>query len=497
MASWSEGYVSDIEYVSGFYPEMSPMHLAWVALMNSRDCSIPLSPRRYLELGSGQGLGLAILAASNPSTEFVGVDFHPGQISKAKILAVRAGLSNLEFHECSFQEFEQRPIDAVGKFDIISMHGIYSWVSDKNRHHIGQILEKNLENGGLAYISYNCLPGWAAISPIQRLLLEHASRSSGRSDTRAINALSYCKSFSAKEFGYFKQYESVSQRLKSISEDENRYLAHEYMNENWKPFYVTDVASDMMLSKLSFLGSANLADNIEAISLLDPIPPSEFEADPLWNELMKDYISGKFFRRDVFIRGGASLSSNEFRSAVKGMRFSLLVDRSSTSLTFSGPTGPIVGDADIYTPIIDRLARGSATFEEIARGRRDSAVFQALSLLLHSRQVAAMSKTPEGRWKAARQLNEQIVRAALDGRDYKAVAAPALGSGIVIGDLDILALNAIFDGHDPTGAQMAEYAHPYLSERGAQGSADRSNLEAEFEYIAVNSLPKWRALGVI
>lgn len=37
-----------------------------------------------------------------------------------------------------------------------------------------------LKPGGLVYGSYNCMPGWAAMAPFQRLLVEHAKRNPNR-----------------------------------------------------------------------------------------------------------------------------------------------------------------------------------------------------------------------------------------------------------------------------------------------------------------------------
>ena len=56
----SGGYVDDIAYTAGFYPETAPGHAAFAALCRRRSPGLAWRPRRVLELGFGQGFGLSI-----------------------------------------------------------------------------------------------------------------------------------------------------------------------------------------------------------------------------------------------------------------------------------------------------------------------------------------------------------------------------------------------------------------------------------------------------
>jgi len=58
-------------------------------------------------------------------------------------------------------------------FDFITLHGIYSWISPENRRTIVEFMRRKLKPGGIVYISYNCMPGWAGMMPLRRLLVEH------------------------------------------------------------------------------------------------------------------------------------------------------------------------------------------------------------------------------------------------------------------------------------------------------------------------------------
>ena len=73
---WTRGYVADIGYTAGFYRELAPSHMAFAALSIGRSPGRAMRPKSMLELGFGQGFGLALLAAANPDVAFEG-NSHP------------------------------------------------------------------------------------------------------------------------------------------------------------------------------------------------------------------------------------------------------------------------------------------------------------------------------------------------------------------------------------------------------------------------------------
>jgi 2-polyprenyl-3-methyl-5-hydroxy-6-metoxy-1,4-benzoquinol methylase len=85
----------------------------------------------YCDLGCGQGYTANLIAAANPAAQVLGVDFNPSHIANARTLANAAGLSNVDFREASFEDIAARP--ATPQFDIMAMHGVFSWISAPNR----------------------------------------------------------------------------------------------------------------------------------------------------------------------------------------------------------------------------------------------------------------------------------------------------------------------------------------------------------------------------
>ena len=66
--------------------------------------------------------------------------------------------------------------DDLPAFDIIALHGLWSWVSAENRRAIVEIMRRRLKVGGACYISYNTLPGWAMGMPLRHMMTLHGTR---------------------------------------------------------------------------------------------------------------------------------------------------------------------------------------------------------------------------------------------------------------------------------------------------------------------------------
>ncbi|MGZ5947977.1 MAG: class I SAM-dependent methyltransferase, partial [Caulobacteraceae bacterium] len=179
MAAWSDGYVTDIEYVANFYFELSPSYLAFCCLRQGVRAPRLGPGASYLELGCGQGFSLNLLAAANPGLDFWGVDFNPAHIANARRLAAAAGLPNATFEDFSFEELLALPEGRLPKFDVVALHGVLSWISPENRALVVRIIDRVLKPGGLAYVSYNSLPGWASLIPLQRFMVDYVARNPG------------------------------------------------------------------------------------------------------------------------------------------------------------------------------------------------------------------------------------------------------------------------------------------------------------------------------
>jgi SAM-dependent methyltransferase len=510
MTGWAAGYVADIGYTSGFYRETAPGHMAFAALASGRAPGRALAPRRVLELGCGQGFGLALLAAANPDVRFEGYDFNPEHVAHARRLIAGAGLDNLTVSETGFEEAAAR--GGENDVDAIVAHGILSWVSRPVQDAIVAIVRQRLQPDGMLYLSYNCMPGWAPIAPLRRLMLEVKRRNPGGSERQLARALELIGRLRQGNALYFAANPAAARQLDAMLRMDRAYLAHEYLDEHWDLFWFSDVAARLGEAKLAYLASATLAENLDAYAV-----PQELRAlvrqidDPVLRETTRDVAGNKWFRRDLFARGSAASTPSERRNLLSTLAFALVVPRRRVTFKFTCPLGELTGKDELYRPIVDRLARDNAPFDALLGlpefgEERLGALVDCLTLLVHSGQVLPVTGPPGVDGQPAQRFNRMIVESLRAGRSYHHLASPVVRTGLAVPDFGLLALAAWFDGKDD-GPSAARHALPLLRSLGRRPLRDGRPIESDGEaeeYLAgqigkvlEDYVPLWRRLGCL
>ena len=123
----------------------------------------------------------AIVAATHPYADVVGIDAMPEHVVHARKLCEQAGIGNIDVRHASFGS---PALLALPQFEYIVAHGVYTWGSPAARADLRAFVDRHLKPGGRVYLSYNAMPGWAADVPLQRLLRELAAAASGDSVAR-------------------------------------------------------------------------------------------------------------------------------------------------------------------------------------------------------------------------------------------------------------------------------------------------------------------------
>ncbi len=141
-------------YKGGVFTQTHPQRLQAVAKLFGLEAP-GLETCSVLELGCGDGDNLIPMAAHMPRARFVGVDLAETPIAKGSQRIARLGLGNIRLLQADVSTLG----DSLGKFDYIIAHGLYSWVPPFVRDAILKLVQGSLTDQGVAYISYNALPG--------------------------------------------------------------------------------------------------------------------------------------------------------------------------------------------------------------------------------------------------------------------------------------------------------------------------------------------------
>ncbi|WP_269715371.1 class I SAM-dependent methyltransferase [Caulobacter sp. NIBR2454] len=509
MSTWNEGYTTDVQYTSFFHAELAPSHIAFAAAANGFRAPDMSGAFAYCELGSGQGVTLNGLAAMHPEARFWGFDFNPAQIANAQRMADAAKLANAHFRDWSFAQAIEHA-DELPRFDVIALHGILSWVSDENRAEIIRFIDRTLKPGGVVYASYNCLPGWTQIAPYRHLARQHYLRHPGRSDLHVPRILEFSDAFAELGGAYFKVNPTVSLRLDQMRKQPAAYFAHEFLNANWRAFYVDEIAREMSGARLDFMASATLIENVPGASLPPGTPAflqQHAAEDVIWQELAKDFACNKMFRRDLYARGVNTMSGPEQAAILGGFRFVLTVPREAVKLTFAGPMGEANGAPAVYEPIVDRLMQGPATLPELVAALPDKNgpnALQAITMLLHSRQAVMYAAKVDP--KPARALNKVIAESYFQGSNYGIILAPAARQALPANGADLGLLAAALEGKARSVAEAAAHVSdrlriagraPQVDGQALQGAAAVEHLAAQYAEGFDGKMTIWKALGIL
>ena len=142
----ARGYVTDVPYIRTFIASLTPALLDHVALLASFGPPSRETHFTYCDLGCGQGVTAALLAATHPRGVFHGVDIMPGHIEHARGLCQQAGISNATFHQA---DFASAATMGLPQFDYIVCHGVCAWVNANVQRDLRAFIRAHLKPGGL------------------------------------------------------------------------------------------------------------------------------------------------------------------------------------------------------------------------------------------------------------------------------------------------------------------------------------------------------------
>ncbi|RYG21007.1 MAG: methyltransferase domain-containing protein, partial [Burkholderiales bacterium] len=235
----------EVPYESNAFRQSQPARIAAVAHL------FGLSPpdvrtARVLELGCASGGNLIPLAVHSPDAQFLGLDISGIQISDGQRLAQELGLVNIELRHAGIESLTL----ADGKFDYIICHGVYSWVPDSVRDAILRVCDQNLADDGVAFVSYNTLPGWHFVQPMRDLMLQWTTGiAEPQEKVRvALELLDDMKDIAEPVMRGVLQEETASLKSSAIS-----YVLHDHLEQINSPCYLKDFVAHAQSHALTYL----------------------------------------------------------------------------------------------------------------------------------------------------------------------------------------------------------------------------------------------------
>ena len=239
---------TDVPYPGLAFPQTHPDRLALLATLHGLDPAPP-DAARVLEAGCADGMNLVAMAAHSPGLSAVGFDLVDPALGRAA--AADLGLANVRLEHADLLD----PRD-WGEFDYVVAHGVYAWVPGLVREALMALIARSLAPHGVAFVSYNALPGAQMRTMLREMALLHAGASGGLAQRveRARELYELLAPWAEDRpdaYGAVLHHELA--RLRRLP---TPVLAHDDLGGRYEPVWLRDVAHHAERYELRYLADA-------------------------------------------------------------------------------------------------------------------------------------------------------------------------------------------------------------------------------------------------
>jgi hypothetical protein len=278
----------EIAYSCSPKSQTHPDRLAALATLHGMTPT-PTDGCRVLEIGCNDGSNLIPMAFNEPRSRFLGIDLAGTAIDAARAFSVKLGLANIEFTHADVCDW-----DAAGcEFDYIIVHGLYSWVPAVAREAILAICASRLSPNGVAYISYNALPGCYFRRFVWDLLRFH-TREIADPQRKIAEARAISKRMLGR-IGDGPHQAAIKEEFERLIEAEDSVLFHDDLSEVNTAFHLSEFVQTAARHGLQYLCDADYVRDAVREPLLG-------NGDWLAELEYADYASGRRFRSSLLCR---------------------------------------------------------------------------------------------------------------------------------------------------------------------------------------------------
>lgn len=301
------GDYSEIIYESKVSRLRHPDYLATLGFLLGLPRS-DIRGARILAVGCGTGRHLVPLAHELPQATIVGVDPEADPLRWGRELARLCRVSNLTLLEGYVGDLQDE------HFDIILVHGVYSWISHDSRAVLRRDLARCLQPGGIMVVSHNVVPGWRIRQIIKDAILlipgyqEMCDVRERISLVRDFLA-AFADNVTAEGMGYTSL---IAREVGRLQREPDHYLRHELMHDLADGEALAAVGKKFANEGLQYLGDAlwqrmAVTQGSGVIQDSTAVPlGAKLEQRLTW----RDLTQGEAFRESLFIRSETSLTGD-------------------------------------------------------------------------------------------------------------------------------------------------------------------------------------------
>ena len=301
----------EVAYPGWPYRQTHPLRTSALAALLGVPYADPAACR-VLEVGCGDAANLIPMALTAPGSQFTGFDLAEAPIARGRTVAEALGLSNLRLQTLDILEAG----DGLGQFDYIVAHGVYSWVPEAVREGLMRLVKGHLAPGGLAFVSYNTLPGCRMRQALRDLLLYHLGGPPNGPEA-ADKVREVLKLFLQGASTGDPLVAAMRLQAQALLERDPAVVFHDELSDHWQPFYLHEFAAAAGVHELEVLS------DVEGMSLRQELFPTALGdalrdlsgGDATRSQQYQDFFNGRLFHQSLLRHAGETPASRRFDAA--------------------------------------------------------------------------------------------------------------------------------------------------------------------------------------
>lgn len=207
---------------------------------------------RVLEIGCGDGGNLIPMAYALPRAQFAGIDLAETAVSRGCRTVEALKLTNVKL---SVMDIRDAP-PALGPFDYVVAHGLYSWVPPDVRDALLRACALLLAPHGIAFVSYNAWPG-RHIRRMLREMMLYRVRGIGDPVERIRGAREFLRQFVTARMAPSPWQPMLEHETALLLEAPEGSFWHDDLAPLNEPVWFHEFAAHAARHRLQYLGDAD------------------------------------------------------------------------------------------------------------------------------------------------------------------------------------------------------------------------------------------------
>ena len=320
---------------------------------------------------------------------------------------------------------------------------------------------------------------------LRRYFAERASRLDGDLAAKADRILEELAALRAAGAPFFDANPTAAAVLDRLRDADRRYVAHEFLGPDWAALPFAGVCRDMESVGLVYAGDARVEENLESETV-----PAAFhemldrEPDRAARESLKDFITNRFFRSDLYIKPDDGAGRPD-EAPIDMIRFGTRKALAELPAEVTLSDGHVALESDDAVDVKTALEHAALSLPEMRRlpglqelGRDELA--RRVALLAAGEQIVPFVRQPVAqgglpdRLRCPLPLNRLLLTETRSNAASVVLASPVVGSGVTVMPLEACLLVGLQQA-DPVAATLTD-----IDRRGLRlGEGGRAIVEAD------------------